>query len=235
MKAGQKKSVHVGTQIKPQIDNTTRDAGCHAKTEIDYNIIGSGSSGNAVRIENIMFDCGMPFSKMKEDLYKVDALLLTHSHADHIKPATFNSIRKEFPHIKVYGNPHTAYQYEVDKVIGTTPFKVKGMKIVPFEGVHDIPVTGYILCIGDLNVLYMTDTSKVPMPEGYPLDYVFLESNYDEKKLQMTAKQYARRGYDPYESVFRHLSTQKCKEFYFVNRRSKDSVLIELHKSRRFY
>lgn len=235
MKARQKKSAQMRTQIKSQLDNTTPGAGCHAKSGLDYNIIGSGSSGNAVRIENIMFDCGMPFSKMKEDLYKVDALLLTHSHSDHVKPATLNSIRKEFPHIKVFANAHTAYQFEVDKVIGTAPFQVNNIKVIPFEGVHDVPVTGYLLIIGKLNVLYMTDTSHVPMPEGYPLDYVFLESNYDEKKLQMTAKQYKRKGYDPYESVFRHLSTQKCKEFYFLNRRNKDSVLIELHKSRRFY
>lgn len=203
--------------------------------KLDYNIIGSGSTGNAVRIENIMIDCGLAFSKMREDLYKVDALLLTHSHSDHIKPATLKSIRKEFPHIKVYGNAHTAYQYEVDKVIGSAEFKIKGANIIPFDGVHDIPVTGFVIQIEDLNILYMTDTAEVPIPEGYPLDYVFLESNYDEVKLRMTAGRYARKGYDPYDSVLRHLSTQKCKEFYFLNRRSKDSVLIELHKSRRFY
>lgn len=203
--------------------------------ELDYNIIGTGSSGNAVRIENIMIDCGVAFSKMKEDLYEVDALLLTHSHSDHIKPQTLKRIRKEFPRVKVYGNAHTAYQYEVDKVIGTAEFSVKNHKVIPFDGVHDVPVTGFIICIEEMNILYMTDSSSVPIPDGYPLDYVFLESNYDEKKLEMTAKRYAKKGYDPYESVLRHLSTQKCKEFYYVNRRDKDSVLIELHKSRRFY
>ena len=203
--------------------------------ELDYNIIGTGSSGNAVRIENIMFDCGVAFSKMKEDLYKVDALLLTHSHSDHIKPATLKRIRKDFPRVKVYGNAHTAYQYDVDKVIGTSEFKIKKMKVIPFDGVHDVPVTGYILCMKGMNILYMTDSSHVEIPEGYPLDYVFLESNYDEVKLKMTAKRYARKGYDPYDAVLRHLSTQKCKEFYYVNRRNKDSVLVELHQSRRFY
>ena len=66
-------------------------------------------------------------------------------------------------------------------------------------------------------------------------DYMFLESNYDERKLKELAKQYRTKGYDPALSNLRHLSTQKCKEFYYVNRRDKDSVLIELHMSKRFY
>ena len=205
------------------------------KKKLDYNIIGSGSSGNAVRIENIMIDCGMPYSKMKEDLYKVDALLLTHSHSDHVKDTTFKRIRKEFPNIKVYANYHTAYQYDVDMVIGTAEFKVKKTKVIPFDGVHDVPVTGFVLCIRKMNILYMTDTSEVNVPEGYPIDYMFLESNYDEEKLRQTAKRYRKGKYDPYDAVLRHLSTRKCKECYYVNRRDKDSVLIELHKSRRFY
>ena len=203
--------------------------------ELEYNIIGTGSTGNAVRIEDIMVDCGVPYSKMKEDLYKVDALLITHSHRDHILPATFNKIRKEFPNIKVYANANVAYQYDVDKVIGHADFNIRNIRVIPFDGVHDVPVTGFVILMGDLNILYMTDSSRVCPPDGYVYDYIFLESNYDEKKLEMTAKNYARKGYDPYESVLRHLSTQKCKEFYYLNRRGRDSVLVELHQSRRFY
>lgn len=204
--------------------------------KIDYNIIGTGSSGNAVRIENIMFDCGIPYNKMKEDLYKVDTLLLTHSHGDHIKASTFEKIKTDFPMIEVYGNADVAYQYDVDKVIGTYPFTLKGGRtILPFDGVHDVPVTGYIVQMKGLNILYMTDTAKVEPPEDIPLDYVFLESNFDERKLREQSKKYKRHGYDPYLSVTRHLSTQKCKEFYFLHRRNAESVLIELHQSGRFY
>lgn len=184
-----------------------------------------------------MIDCGIPFKRMKEDLYQVDTLLLTHSHTDHIKPATLNAIRKEFPRIKVYGNADVAYQYDVDVVVGSAKIVLKKDRLItPFFGVHDVPVTGYIIEMKDLCILYMTDTSAVNIPEPKLFDYVFLESNYDEIKLKQQAKQYERRGYNPYESsVYRHLSTQKCKEFYYLNRRSKDSELIELHKSSRFY
>jgi len=204
--------------------------------ELDYHIIGTGSSGNAVRIENIMFDCGVPFSHMKEDLYKVDTLLITHSHSDHIKPATLERIRKEFPGITVFGNADVAYQYDVDMVVGSKPFSLrKRRKIIPFDGVHDVPVTGYIVQMKGLNILYMTDTARVNPPSDLLLDYIFLESNFDERKLRQEAKRYKKHGYDPYLSVTRHLSTQKCKEFYYTHRRNEESKLIELHQSQRFY
>lgn len=204
--------------------------------QLDYNIIATGSSGNAVRIENIMFDCGIPFHKMQDDLYKVDTLLITHSHSDHVKEPTLNKIHKYFPRITVYANADVAYRYDVDKVIGTKPFKLPHYRtVIPFDGVHDVPVTGYIVMMNDMNILYMTDTAEVKPPGEIPLDYVFLESNFDERKLREEAKKYKRHGYDPYLSVTRHLSTQKCKEFYFLHRRDSDSPLIELHQSQRFY
>ena len=130
-----------------------------------------------------MFDCGVPFSHMKEDLYKVDTLLITHAHSDHIKPATFERIRKEFPMISIFANADVAYQYEVDNVIGSRPFKLRGKRtVIPFDGVHDVPVTGYILQMKKVNILYMTDTARVELPQEIPLDYIFLESNFDERK-----------------------------------------------------
>ena len=212
--------------------------GCFIKggeNTLDYNIIATGSTGNAVRIENIMIDCGIPFAKMKEDLYKVDTLLITHSHSDHVKQSTLDRIRKEFPGITVYANPDVAYQFDVDMVVESKPFKLRKRRtIIPFPGVHDVPVTGYIIQMNKLNILYMTDTAKVDPPD-IPLDYVFLESNFDERKIRQESKKYKRHGYDPYLSVTRHLSTQKCKEFYFTHRRSEESKLIELHQSHRFY
>lgn len=183
-----------------------------------------------------MIDCGIPFKKMKEDLYKVDTLLLTHSHSDHIKPATLTAIRREFPRIKVYANAYVAYKFEVDKVIGTSPLILsKNRKIQPMDGVHDVPVTYFYIKMGKTNILYATDTCKVENPMDIPIDYFFLESNYDERKLKELSKMYKRHGYDPATSSLRHLSTQRCKEFYFVNRRNENSSLIELHQSSRFY
>lgn len=202
---------------------------------LDYEIIATGSDGNCIRIESIMIDCGIPFSKLHDALYKVNTLLITHAHSDHIKAPTYYRIRKEFPRIQVYGNSDVAYQYKVDHIIGTTPFMVRGAKILPYEGLHDVPVTYFIIQIHGKNIFFATDTCLVENPLKLPLDWVFLESNYDERKLKELAKQYAKKGYDPVTQSLRHLSTQKCKEFYYVNRRDKDCPLIELHMSKRFY
>lgn len=205
--------------------------------DLDYHIIGTGSSGNAVRIENMMFDCGMPFKDMHDDLYKVDYLCITHRHSDHVKPSTYKEIRKEFPNITVFANADVAYVYDVDKIVGTTPVPIKkGRTLIPFDGMHDVPVTGYIIQIRGANVLYMTDTHTVDIPDKrMTFDWVFLESNFDERKIKELAKQYKKGRYDPYDQSFRHLSTQRCKEFYFLHRSCPEAKLIELHQSKRFY
>lgn len=203
---------------------------------LNYNIIGSGSSGNAVRIENIMFDAGLPFSEMEEDLYKCDALILTHIHSDHIKPQTLNHILKAFPRIKVYGNPSVAYKYPVNEVIGTLPFSVKGdIEITPFPAVHDVENTGFMIKLNDMDILYITDTAEVNIPKDAKFDWFFIESNYDEVKLREVGKKYERGSYNPLDSQYRHLSTQQAKGVYYTHRKSKESQFIELHKSRRFY
>ena len=58
------------------------------KQNLNYNVIASGSSGNAVRIGSIMVDCGVGFTEMKEDLYQVDTLLIRQGGRDHaVRPA----------------------------------------------------------------------------------------------------------------------------------------------------
>ena len=53
---------------------------------MNYEIIGTGSKGNCVIIENIMFDCGVPAKQFNRiDLKKIKYVFLTHIHQDHIK------------------------------------------------------------------------------------------------------------------------------------------------------
>lgn len=203
---------------------------------LDYHIIGSSSRGNAVRIGEIMIDCGMPFGDMKDDLYKCHSLLITHAHSDHIKANTLKQINQYFPWIKTYANSDVAYKYYINEVIGSTPFVLKNGSIVtPFAAVHDIPTTGFMIHMGREDILYVTDTSEVNIPKDAKFDWFFIESNYDETKLREAAKNYRRGKYDPGDSAYRHLSTQQAKGVYYSHRRNKDSPFIELHKSSRFY
>jgi Cft2 family RNA processing exonuclease len=208
---------------------------------LNYHIIGSSSKGNSVRVEDILFDCGLPYKKIKEDLYSVRHLFLTHIHSDHINPTTLKRIRKEFPRIKVYGNYQVMKKFNglVDEmVMPETTIQLETASITPFENVHDVVCYGYTFKMNNQNMLYTTDTCSLEnIPTDEPFDYFFLESNYNAEKINGLdrEKAFIEYGYDVLGGAFRHLSTQACHEFYFSNRREKDSKLIELHKSERFY
>ena len=204
---------------------------------LDYKIVGSGSSGNAVRIGPLMIDCGMPFNAMEEELYKCKALLITHTHSDHVKPQTLNKINSSFPRIKTYGNPSVAYKFNINEVISTEPFDLDNGKIsiTPFPAEHDVETTGFMIEMDGMDILYVTDTASVTLPRNKKFDWLFIESNYDEVKLREASKKYKSGSYDPADSMYRHLSTQQAKGVYYSHRKSKDSPFIELHKSRRFY
>jgi len=204
------------------------------KQKLDYNIVASGSSGNAVRIENVMIDCGVPFKKLKDELYDVDILLLTHIHTDHINKTTLKKIKEMFPYITIVGNYEIAHHNDVDIICNTGyEFEVHGISFEPFEVVHDVVTYGFKWEMKGNKIIYATDTNNLDMiDKSERFDYMFIESNHDELKIERAK---ANRGYDPKISAMRHMSTQKSKEFYFVHRVDKDSVWCELHRSSKFY
>lgn len=201
-----------------------------------YEIISTGSKGNSVIINDIMVDCGVTFKRLKEYLYDIKYLLLTHIHSDHIKPTTLKRIKKEFPHIKVIGNYEIAQLYDVDHIINAGfPMDIDNYTFEAFECVHDVVTYGYTWAFNDNEIIYATDTNSLENAPERKYDYLFLESNYDVEKLELARGKRSKYGYDPYISGLRHLSTKDCKTFYYLNRRDKNSELIELHMSERFY
>lgn len=208
-------------------------------TELDYKVIASGSSGNAVRIENLMIDCGIPYKHLKDELYKCKYLFITHKHTDHLMIATYKKIRKEFPRVKVYANYDVANHLQqkgltVDVITGIKDFQLSpDLNIETFEVPHNVYVQGFTMKYKDINVIYVTDSAGTKTWRKGKYDYLFIESNHDDEKLsQACAGRYADRTY---KNSKRHTSTLESKAFYFMNRKSDKSKYIELHKSNRFY
>lgn len=204
---------------------------------LKYEIISTGSKGNCVIIEDTMIDIGVPQKKIKEHLYSIKTLLLTHIHSDHIKESTLKYIVTMFPHIEIFGN------YEVAQYFGEYPIKVvnadfsfesAGKVYIPFKLTHDVVTYGYTWTLEDKSIIYATDTSDLEHAPIMKYDYFFLENNYDVNKLLQlaTTRKY---GYNVVMGAKRHLSTQDAKAFFYMNRRDKDAVLIPLHMSSRFY
>lgn len=68
---------------------------------ISYNIISTGSQGNAVVIGGIVLvDCGVPFSALRGVYRDIKIVLLTHIHSDHFKPSTIKKLADERPTLR---------------------------------------------------------------------------------------------------------------------------------------
>lgn len=202
---------------------------------MNYKIISSGSKGNCIVINDIMVDCGVPFHMIKEELYGIKYLIITHIHSDHLNRVTFQRILRNFPTIQVIGN------YEVKQTVFTHIVANSGFEVVtddyvfmPFECIHDVLTYGYTWSYEGKEIIYATDTGSLENAPIRKYDYFFIESNHDEYKLNEARNEY-KGTYNPYLSGKRHLSTQAAKAFYYLNRASAEAEFIELHKSTRFY
>jgi hypothetical protein len=202
---------------------------------MNYKVISSGSKGNCVIIHDVMIDCGLPFKAIKEDLYGIKYLLITHIHSDHLKLHTFDTIRKLFPRIKTIGN-YEVHQIRPVDIVCNAGFEVntKDYTFLPFLAIHDVLTYGYVWEVKGKRIIYCTDTATLEnAPEG-KYDYFFIESNHCEKKVELIRDE-KKGNYSPYLSAKRHLSTQAAKAFYYMHRSSPEAELIELHRSLRFY
>lgn len=211
---------------------------------LDYKILSSGSVGNAVRIRNIMIDCGIAFNKMKEELYKCQYLLITHDHQDHVKPPVLNQIVTMFPNIEIFSTYKVARMNDAVTAINTDYLPIYlekakcNMWAVPVP--HNTLCFGYVLQFEDMDVIYATDLkntddlSRFTEEEGIQYDYTFLEANYDETKLRLLGDSWHGQ-YNAYvDSSERHLAKDESLRFYWKYK-TEGGKYIELHQSRRFY
>ena len=203
---------------------------------LDYEIIGSGSAGNCVRVEDMLFDIGVPYKQIGEMLYDIRYIIITHRHSDHLHMQTAQQIQKRFPRISWIGNFDVGQRIPLNHLVGDeTVIALKGRTLRSFPCVHDVPTHGFVIESKKGKLIYATDTHSLEHAPKEKYDYLFIESNHDEKKLEMVRDQASKYGYDAWKGGMRHLSTQKSKAFYYIHRSSPDAPWVELHKSERFY
>ncbi|MBF0578680.1 MBL fold metallo-hydrolase [Erysipelotrichaceae bacterium RD49] len=164
----------------------------------------SGSKGNSCLVRtsstSILIDCG-PTTKryMKNALESagltpqtLDALLITHSHGDHIRQLSM------FTEIPVYtccplkakdSRGHLVH-LDLHTVARPSRFTIGDLKILAIATSHDSgPSMGFVIDDGYEKLVYVTDTGYLPA-EVYPVltgaDYYIFESNHDLEMLQQT-------------------------------------------------
>ena len=160
-----------------------------------FDIINSGSKGNATLVfaeqATILIDMGIPIKTIEEELHKfnktikdVDAVLITHNHADH-----YRNIKTFSPKI-MYALEHTLPGSLSNVIELYKPFKVLDMEIMAFPTSHDaVNPCGFLLKNGDESLVYMTDTgtyisSNTPYIKNPT--YLIIESNHDIQMLLHT-------------------------------------------------
>ena len=160
-----------------------------------FDIINSGSKGNATivftREATILIDMGIPIKLIEEELNKfhkkvtdIDAILITHNHADHYRNI------KTFSPKKMYALEHTIPGSLSNVVKLYKPFKVLDAEIIPFPTSHDaVNPCGYLIKNNNQTLVYMTDTGTY-LSKNTPLiknpTYLVIESNHDIQKLLHT-------------------------------------------------
>ena len=161
-------------------------------------VLSSGSKGNTTYIEcdntKILIDignsCKYVVNKLKEfgiDGKDIDAVLITHTHSDHIKG------------LKVFANKFNPLIYVTKemlsdlgyidnyKVINNSSFKIKDIQIDVIKTSHDAPGSvGYVINGDGGSIVYITDTGYINNKYFDMLknkEVYIMESNHDIEML----------------------------------------------------
>lgn len=170
----------------------------------------SGSDKNSsvfsYKNTNIMIDCGGSFKLLKEQLEKVnlsfsdiDAILITHSHSDHIKALPMIIKNTDIPIYASLGTHEEIFdmQYLMPKnsrivIFESRPFSIKDIDISCFKTPHDTNFSlGYNFLFNKKSATFATDLGHISdnvINNVNGKDFVFLESNHDIDMLKNSGR-----------------------------------------------
>lgn len=212
---------------------------------MNYNIISTGSKGNAVVINNfILIDCGVTFKALKNVYKELQIVLLTHIHTDHFKPQTIKRLAEERPTLRfgccewLVGDLVNAGVdkkqidvFEIGKI-----YDYKAFKVSPIKLYHNVPNCGYRLFIDGEKAIYATDTSHMLGIKAKGYDLYMIEANYTDEDLQERINAKLEAGEYCYELnvASRHLSHEQASEWLMENMSfHSEYVFLHQHQSKK--
>ena len=157
-------------------------------------VLASGSKGNVTYVEDgntrILIDIGMRCIYVEEKLKEmdvnpknIDAILITHTHADHIQG--LKTFARKY-NTKVYISPKMESEIEAKNICYLTKEMTIGdIDIKVFKTSHDVPSYGYII---QDELVYITDTGYINNKYFDMLKnkkIYIMESNHDIEMLEV--------------------------------------------------
>lgn len=199
---------------------------------IDYNIISTGSMGNAVVVNNIiMIDCGVSFKALKDCYKALKLVLLTHIHSDHFNTKTIRRLATERPTLR-FGCGRWLVdalvkcgvnKANIDILESRKMYVYGSVSIIPEMLVHNVPNQGYKVHFGAKRMFYATDTNNLDGISAYDYDLLLIEANYTEAEIKERIAEKKQNGEYAYEIAVtkNHLSKERCDAWIAKNATSK--------------
>lgn len=196
--------------------------------EINYNIIATGSAGNAVILNNIiMIDCGVSFVSLSKFYKMISLVLLTHEHSDHFNKRTIRKLATERPTLRFGCGKFLVNELincgvkktNIDVLEPQKKYLYGSIEIIPEPLVHNVPNQGYKVHFGSKRVFYATDTNNLDGITAYNYDLLMIEANFTEADIHERIRQKEELGQYVYEyNVLKnHLSKEKCDKWLAEN------------------
>lgn len=214
-----------------------------------YDIIATGSSGNAVVINGeILIDCGVPYKTLEKSGYikTLKLVLLTHEHGDHFKPSTVKRLHQERPALRwccCDWMVPPLLKAGVDKraidVARLTRSEQTSQALIynnlaivdPEPLVHDAPNCGWRISAGGEWLFYATDTGSLDHLEIPNYNYYLIEANHTRAELEARIAEKQTRGEYAYEyrAAANHLSREQALDWLAQNAGA-NSQYVFLHQ-----
>ena len=177
--------------------------------------------------------CAYVEEQMKDlNINKIDFVILTHTHADHIGGLKV-IIKKYNPVVYLTLNMYHELDIRLDNyVIIQGDFNINELNVEVFKTSHDVlESNGYIFNYEDKSIVYITDTGYINVKYHEKLknkNMYIIESNHDIEKLM--------NGKYPYHLKQRilsdegHLSNKDCSYYLktFIGANTSNIILIHL-------
>ncbi len=195
---------------------------------MDYNIIATGSTGNAVLLgRRILIDCGVPYKMIEPHKTDLKLVLLTHIHGDHFNRSTIRKLAKERPTLRFccceWLVPELAKLVSHKNIDIATPNNrlvyATFCTVKPDLLQHDVPNCCWHIWKDGESAIYATDTGSMDGVEAKGYDLYLIEANHGKEELVERARDKLENGQFSYEAraANTHLSEEKALDWIYRN------------------